>query len=130
MGADEMAVRELVARWHEAVADRDVDAVLGLMAEDAVFLVPGKPPILGREAFEQGLREVLTHHRIDSSGDVIDLEVSGHLAYCWTYLRVQMIPLDGGDAAVWAGSGLSVFRKLNSGAWVIARDANLLAATG
>ena len=34
-----------------ASAAGDVERVLGLMAEDVVFLLPGQPPMRGRETF-------------------------------------------------------------------------------
>jgi len=39
MSTDEQAIRDLVALWHSATAKGDIDTVLGLMAEDVVFLV-------------------------------------------------------------------------------------------
>jgi uncharacterized protein (TIGR02246 family) len=45
MDTNEQAIRELVARWHRATAAGDVDTVLGLMSEDVVFLVAGRPPM-------------------------------------------------------------------------------------
>jgi uncharacterized protein (TIGR02246 family) len=81
MNTDEQAISDLIALWHRATAAGDVDTVLSLMAEDAVFLV-GQPPMRGRDAFERGLRGLLTQHRIESTGDVQELEVSGSLAYC------------------------------------------------
>jgi len=80
VSTDEQAIRDLIAHWHRATAAGDVDAILPLMAEDAVFLVPGGPPMRGRGAFEQGLRGVLASHRIESTGDIQELEVSGDLA--------------------------------------------------
>ena len=127
MNADEQAIRDLVALWHSATARGDVDTVLGLMADDVVFLVAGKPPMRGRSSFEQGLRALLTHHRIESTGDVQEIEVSGNLAYCWTNLTVRVVPLAGGDAAVRAGSALTILHKQSTGSWVVVRDANLLA---
>jgi uncharacterized protein (TIGR02246 family) len=128
MSSDEQAIRDLIALWHSATAKGDVDTVLGLMAEDVVFLVAGKPPMHGRSAFEQGLRALLTQHRIDSTGDIQEIEVSGRLAYCWTNLTVRVIPLAGGEAIGRTGSALSILRKLATGSWVLARDANLLAS--
>ena len=43
MITDEQAIRDLVALWHRATAAGDVDTVLGLMADDVVFLVAGQP---------------------------------------------------------------------------------------
>jgi len=126
MGTDEQAIRNLVEQWHRATAAGDVDTVLRLMAEDVVFLMAGKPPMKGRSTFEQGLRGLLTSHRVDSRGEVQEVEVSDDLAYCWTLLTVGMTPLSGGAAKVRSGSALSIFRKQTNGSWVLVRDANLL----
>jgi uncharacterized protein (TIGR02246 family) len=126
MSIDEQAIRDLVAHWHKATAASDVDTVLGLMADDVVFLVPGQPPMKGRSSFERGLRTLLTQHRIESTGEVQEVEVSGDLAYCWTNLNVRVVPLSGGNATVRSGSALSILRKQGNGSWVLARDANLL----
>jgi uncharacterized protein (TIGR02246 family) len=55
MDADERQIRDLIDRWHHATAAGDLDTVLGLMADDAVFLTPGKPPMTRRE-FADGFR--------------------------------------------------------------------------
>jgi len=129
VNTEEQAIRDLVARWHSATAAGDVDTVLGLMADDVVFLVPGQPPMKGRSSFERRLRALLTQHRIESTGEVREVEVSGSLAYCWTDLNVRVVPLSGGEAKVRSGSALSILRKQATGSWVLARDANLLAPT-
>src|SRR6202022_4621760 len=96
------------------------------MADDVVFLVPGQPPMRGRGSFERALRGLLAQHRIASTGEVQEVEVSGTLAYCWTKLTVRVVPLSGGNAAVRTGSALSILRKQSNGSWVLIRDANLL----
>lgn len=126
MSTDEKAIRDLIALWHKASAAGDVDTVLGLMAEDAVFLVAGQPPMKGRTVFERGLRGLLVQNRIESKGDVQEIKVSGDLAYSWTQLSVRVIPRKGGKGNARAGSALSIFRRQPDGSWVLARDANLL----
>jgi uncharacterized protein (TIGR02246 family) len=126
MSTDEQAIRNLVATWHRATAAGDVDTILGLMAEDVVFLVAGRPPMKGRSAFEKGLRGLLKSHRVESSGDVQEVLVAGDLACCWTLLKVRAIPLSGGSADERSGSTLSILRKQANGSWVLVRDANLL----
>ena len=111
MSSDEQAIRKLVDDWHRATATGNVDAILPLMSEDVVFLVCGKPPMKGRAIFEQGLRSLLTSHRIQSTGKIQELVVSQDLAYCWTNLRVQIKPISGGESIERAGSALSIFRK-------------------
>jgi uncharacterized protein (TIGR02246 family) len=126
MNSDEQAIRDLISRWHSATAAGDVDSVLKLMAEDVVFLVAGKPPMRGRRAFEQGLRQLLRSHRIESSGEIQEIAVSGDLAYSWTALEVRITPLAGGDSNSRSGFALTVLRKQANGAWMVTRDANLL----
>lgn len=129
MSTDENAIRHLIAEWHRATAAGDVAAVLPLMAPDAVFLVAGRPPMQGRNAFESGLRSILKTHRIESTGDIQEIQVSGDLAYSWSVLSVRMLPLSGGDSTERSGHVLSVLRKQPSGSWQIARDANMLMAS-
>jgi uncharacterized protein (TIGR02246 family) len=126
MSTDEREIRDLIARWHSATAAGDIDKVLTLMADDAVFLVAGQPPLMGRAKFEIGLRKLLESHRIDSKGEIREIRVSAGLAYCWTCLTVSITPLAGGNANVRSGSVLSIFCKRSGGAWVLVRDANLL----
>jgi uncharacterized protein (TIGR02246 family) len=128
MNTDEQVIRDLVKQWHRATVAGDVDTVLNLMDEEVVFLVAGKPPMKGRSKFEEGLRGLLTTHRINSSGEVQEVSVSGDLAYCWTLLTVRITPLSGGKANVRDGSALSIFRKQTDGSWKLTRDANLLPA--
>jgi uncharacterized protein (TIGR02246 family) len=128
MNPDEQAIRTLVEKWHSATAAGDVETVLDLMAEDVVFLVAGHPPMKGRDTFEKGLRALLTTHRIESASKIQEIEVSGHLAYCWSELTVRVIPLSGGSSTVRSGSALSILRKRSTGSWVVVRDANLLPA--
>ena len=127
MNTDEQSIRALVATWHHATTAGDVEAVLQLMAEDVVFLVAGQPPMRGRSAFESGLRGLLKSHRIESTGEIQEVEVSGALAYCWTMLTVQITPKAGGKPVVRTGSAISILSKQGNGSWVVVRDANLLA---
>src|SRR5262252_6508695 len=107
-GRDEAAIRMLVDAWHRATSAGDVASVLPLMAEDAIFLVPGRPPMRGRAAFAHALAELLKGHAVRSRGDVREVEVSGDLAYCWTSLIVTVEPLDGGAPTTHKGSALSI----------------------
>lgn len=126
MTEDHKQIRAVIARWHDATAEGDVDAILELMSEDVVFLVAGHESMRGRQAFADGLRSLLTTHHVVSSGIVQEVIVSGDLGYSWTQLKVSTTTIAGGDPMVRTGSTLSIFRKDPNGSWVLARDANLL----
>ena len=73
MQNDEQAIRELVATWIRASKAGDTPTVLGLMAEDVVFLVPGHPPMRGRDAFAALHRaRSLLRRELDASLGVSD----------------------------------------------------------
>ncbi len=127
MSKDEGEIRDLIALWHRASAEGDVDTVLGLMSDDVVFLAAGKEPMGGRYAFEKALRALLASHRVESSGDVQEVKVSGNMAYAWSFLNVQVTPLAGGETSVRSGNVLSIFNRQADGSWQLTRDANLMA---
>ena len=123
MSDDELKIRELIATWMSASAAGDVQKVLTLMAEDAIFLIPGRPPMRGRAEFaatSKGMEKV----RMEGKSEVQEIQVSGNMAYCWTNLTVTMFLPD--KKVVRAGNTLSVLRKEANGQWVMFRDANLL----
>ena len=126
MPNDEQAIRTLLAEWQRATAAGDQASVLALIAEDAVFLQPGQPPILGRDAFG-----ALGPPPFDLSFDqeVGEILISGDLATCWTHLAVTMTPRDRNPAQRRSGYTLTVFRK-EGGRWLLARDANMLVMEG
>ena len=125
MGNDEQAIRELVATWLSASKAGDTGKVLSLMAEDVVFLTPGQPPMRGRSAFaaaQSGLQGL----EIEATSDIQEIKVLGEWAYIWTRLSIVATPKDGGAPVKRAGNTLSILRK-QAGAWMIVRDANMLA---
>ncbi len=129
MTGDELAIRNLVERWHAATATGDVAAVLCLMEADVVFLVAGHGPMKGRDAFEQALRGLLASHGVEPSSEIQEIGVSGDLAYCWSQLTVCVTPKTGGVKATRSGSALTILRRQEDGSWLVFRDANLLSAT-
>ena len=44
---DKEKIREVVTTWMHATAEGDLETVLSLIAEDAVFLLSGQPPMRG-----------------------------------------------------------------------------------
>lgn len=124
MTDDERAIRDLVATWMTASQAGDVDTVLSLMADDVVFMVPGREPF-GKEAFaaaSKGMQGV----RMEGSSDICELVVLGDWAYLRSHLQVTMTP-PSSDAVRRSGYTLTILRKHADGRWRLSRDANLLA---
>jgi uncharacterized protein (TIGR02246 family) len=129
MPSDEQQIRDLVAAWMAATRAGDTATVLSLMTDDAVFLRPGHPPMRKAEFAKQAQAQTGEDApRIEGQGEIQELQVHGDIAYAWTQLVVTMTPKDG-QAMRREGPTLTVYRKEN-GRWLLARDANMLAAPG
>ena len=127
MQNDEQEIRELVSTWMAATKARDVETVLSLIAEDVVFLVPGRPP-MRKADFVAAARAQAGKDapQIDGSSEIQEIKVLGDWAFMWTKLTVAMTPPDGAQSVKRKGHTLSILQK-QRGKWVLARDANLLA---
>lgn len=125
MTSDETAIRQLMRDWLEASQQGDLNKVLGLMAEDAIFLTPGQAPIQGHDAFAVGFRAGLEQYRLEATSEIQEIQVMGAWAYCWSQLKVRVVPKTG-SPLVRSGPVLSIFKKTTENNWVIFRDANML----
>ncbi len=123
MTDDERAIRDVIGNWFDATKAGDLPAVLNLMAEDVLFMVPGREPF-GKEAFAAASRGS-QGFSFDGSSEVREIEVFGNRAWVRTRIEMTMTP-PGGEPVRRSGYTLSIFRKTPNGRWVIARDANLL----
>jgi uncharacterized protein (TIGR02246 family) len=124
MTDDERAIRALVSDWLAASQAGDLQAVLDLMTDDVLFLVPGQAPF-GKQAFaamSEGMKDV----RFEGTSDIQEVQVFGNVAYLRNHLRITITPPDGGPVMHRSGQTLSVLRKEADGQWRLARDANLV----
>ena len=130
MKPDEQQIREVVEAWHTATRAGDVDAVLALMTDDVVFLLPGRPPMRKEEfASLSRITPGAPVAKMESSFEIREILVSGDLASMWCTLSVSVMPPEGGSAVQRAGHTLTIFRKQGD-RWLLARDANLLSPVG
>jgi uncharacterized protein (TIGR02246 family) len=125
MQSDEQAIRTFIATWMDATRTGDTETVLGLIADDAVFLVTGQPPMVGKAAFAAA-QSKLQGARIEPASEIREIRVLGDWAYLWTALSVVITHGKGGTPVKRAGHTLSILQK-RAGQWVLVRDANMLA---
>lgn len=123
---DQRAVRALVGEWMAATKRGDTEAVLALMTDDAVFLVPGQEP-MSKAAFRaaSGAPAAGARPGFDAISDIKEIHVEGTTAYLWSHLAVTITPPSSDAPIRRAGHTLTIFRKVD-GRWLLARDANLL----
>jgi uncharacterized protein (TIGR02246 family) len=126
MNEDERAVRALIDTWMTASRSGDFQTVLSLMADDVVFMTPGREPF-GKDAFAAASRAMTDAGlRLDGRTEVVELRVLG--AWAYARVRIEVTMTRQGEAPVHRkGYTLTVLRKEPDGRWLLARDANLVA---
>jgi uncharacterized protein (TIGR02246 family) len=125
MSIDEQAIRAVIDRWMEASAAGDLDTVLSLMTDDVVFMVPGKEPF-GKAAFAQSSR-AMAGMKVQGESEPAEIKVVGDWAFVRNHITVKVTPKAGGETKTRSGYTLTLFTRGPDGAWLLTRDANLLA---
>ncbi len=125
MSADEdtRQIRQLVDSWIAASKAHDLRALMDMMADDVVFMTPGRAPFGKAEFAADGERTKGV--AIDARADLQEIEVFGPRAYIRNHVRVE-ITAPGQAPKRMSGYAMSVLRKEADGRWRIARDANLV----
>ena len=126
MTDDEQAIRKVVTTWMQASREGDTATVLSLMTEDAVFMVPGRPPF-GRVAFEQA-SNAMAGMKISGANEIVELQVRGDWAFSRNHIDLTVTPALG-EPVRRSGYTLTLYRKDADGRGRLMRDANLLTAT-
>jgi uncharacterized protein (TIGR02246 family) len=125
MTDDERAIRGLIDTWLAASKAGDIQAVLSLMADDVIFMVPGATPFGKREfaAASASMKNV----RIAGTSEIQELKILGDWAYLRNFIDMTVTPPSGAPMRR-SGYTLTILRKEVDGRWRLARDANLLTA--
>jgi len=123
---DEQQIRNLIDAWMQASRSGDLETLMGLMADDVLFLTVGNPPMT-RGDFESRFRAMQGKVKIDGSPQIKEITIHGDLALCWLFLDLTITPLNG-EVMRRSGDILSSYRRGADGRWRIWRDANLLSS--
>jgi uncharacterized protein (TIGR02246 family) len=123
MTDDERAIRQVVETWMAASERGDLVTVLSLMADDVIFMVPGREPF-GKEAFAAASKD-MGSMQIEGSSEILELKVLGDWAFIRNRIEITATPPSGIPVRR-SGYTLTLLRKEADGQWRLARDANLL----
>lgn len=119
---DERAIRQMVERWIAATKSHDLPSRLAMLAEDVVFMTPGREPF-GKQAFAE-LADQMRDVAIDSRVEITEIFVCGDSAWYRSHIDV-MTTAPGKPTSRRSGFAMTIARRSPDG-WVIARDANLV----
>lgn len=125
MSPDEQAIRELHVTWIAAVNAGDLDRLLSLMADDVVFLNPGKAPF-GRTGFGPNFTDAHQRLLVHCTSELEEVVVVGKVAYTRSRDALSVTPRGGGNATQLSGDRITIYRQQPDGRWLLARDAHTL----
>jgi uncharacterized protein (TIGR02246 family) len=119
--ADKAAIRAINPSWFKSYNARDVSAIVGLYADDAVLNPPGVPAARGQAAIREYLTKDIaaaTAAGMNNNGTgTTDVGVSGDLGWEWGSYTVT----DKSGATIEKGKYVTVYER-KGGKWFIIRD--------
>lgn len=120
--ADEQAIREIDAAWSRALQNKDLDQVMSNYAEDASFLPPGEPIVVGRAQIRAWFakRVSLPGYSATFAPTTVRVSKSRDIAYELGTFRVS-INDPAGKPAVHLGKHLVTWEK-RDGHWKVTAE--------
>jgi len=115
--ADKEAIKKITDDFNAAFNAGDIDKLVSLFTDDAVRIPPNEPALIGKEAIRGMFQQQLDQFTVQNEGVIVDLKVSGDLAFfrgSWTSINT---PKDGGKPLKYNGSYVSVIQKQPDGSW-------------
>jgi len=128
-GQDSGAIPAGIEKLHKdditATIARDVDALTALWDDDAVLLQPGTPPIVGKAAFHDFVKQALAKSPavkvVKYAPDIHDIQVAGNVAYEWGYFDTTQKSFEQQAPESLRAKLLRVMRRQPDGSWKFAR---------
>jgi len=120
--ADKTAIRELDREMVDALNARDIDRYLSFFADEAIWMPPNSPAVVGKASIRELVSQLLeipdytvTHHP-----HTIKVSISGDLAYLF-YVYEFLVKEAKGETVIERGKDISVFEKID-GSWKLVID--------
>ncbi len=106
-----------------AINSNNLDALLGMLTEDVVFMAAHEPVMAGKTAVRPWLEGYLKAYKTHWDKPVQEFVVSGDWAFERYSYKSTDTPLAGGAPVEDTGWGLVIYHRDADGRWRVARDA-------
>ena len=120
--SDIVAINGHYSEMEEACAKGDAKMLVRGISDDALYISPNTPILIGPDPIEERYGSRVASHQIDAKWAVEEVEVSGDLAYARTVCSINEVPLEGGDTTRRSVRSLDIFRRQTDGDWKKVRN--------
>ena len=124
MTTDEEAIRNLSRDFVAAVRAKNLEAVLDMVTDDAIFLPPGAPEVRGKQAIAEMYSGFFARFDVEQIATLEEVQVSGEWAFAWGTDELHATPVSGGPSMRTRGKSMTILRRGTDGAWRFARGIN------
>jgi uncharacterized protein (TIGR02246 family) len=123
-GADEAALRQLLADSEKNFAARDFDKVMKFYASDAVVFLPGRPMLKGADEIKAAMRDAFGDPNVSVAvtPDRFDVASSGDVAYGYGTGISTITDPQTRSVTTAQSKWVTVFRKQPDGSWQAVAD--------
>ena len=124
MNQNEQAIRRWFEDWIKATKEGDLELAKSLIADDAIFLVPGAGQ-MNKQSYAKAATDDDPNTEFELDSSIQEIQVVGDYAYLLTESFLTMTDKQTDSRSRMAGHALSVLKKQGDG-WVVIRDANTM----
>jgi uncharacterized protein (TIGR02246 family) len=121
---DEQAIRQWFEDWTKATQEGELQLARTLIADNAVFLVPGADP-MDKESFAAAATATDPNIDFDLDCSIQEIEILGDHAWLCTEINLTITDTRSKSRSLMAGHSLSILKRQGDG-WVVIRDANTM----
>lgn len=107
----------------EAINSNDLEAFLGMVTDDIVFMAPNAPIMVGKDEVRDWAAGYLDAYSVHWEKTELEFVVSGEWAFEQYTYKENDTPKHGGANLQDTGKGLIIYHYDDDGVWRVARDA-------
>ncbi len=119
---DVAAFLALQKTWVDSYLRGDMDTLMTLHDEHTVLMPRQNPDLHGLTAIRQFFEGRINKYHIDFRDNPKELEINGDWAFLLGHFSLTGTPVEGGEMFEDQGRYFVLYRKTDSGKWVIYRD--------
>ena len=115
--ADIQAIKDMVAKFNDAVNAANIDELMSFYADDAVEIPPSEPAIIGKGAIRKNLQELLEEMTPHEEYVVKSVHVGGDLAVAHVTWASIAMNKNGVEQIGPGGNWIANFEKQPDASW-------------